>query len=557
MGKEQKNSRVNLCILSFIIILVAYSPHLQSEMQLGHDDWFHFHRILSVASGLRQGIFPTKIHHLAGFGYGYGVGFFYSDFFLYIPALLMNLFNLPLDIAYRIFAFIIYAGIYASMFYCLQQLTGTKEYAFWGASVYLFSNKVLEAFYNTVGLGQMCAFVFFPMAIIGMYLFLKKDKKPILLMFGFIGLIYSHTISTFMAFVICCILVILNLKILLGDIGKMLNLFISVGVTAMVTASFWLPMLEQMKAQLLKVKAPWTASVENVLKFKDIVMEQGGLGYVVVFFLCFNAIMCVKTWIEKRKAEYQLTFVAMFIVILTMFKPFWYFMNEVLNIRFLQFPARFLAPVTVVIIADTAMRFREMNIEKLKVKFIPHIVLLSTFILSLGVFLGSYTWVSNEHINKAINNEIEAFGSGEEWLPIETDREEILDADLVFDNEGNKITGEKKKEYTRYVFTADLSKEYYDIPYIWYKGYGAVDADGNSYEISQNRTTGMVQVLMPEEKDGIATIEVYYKGTKYQKLAYFSSCVGVVSLIVYLIILKRDKDILSLVVRKIRNRNKE
>ena len=283
MKKRTMYSNLWIYLLSFIVILLAYAPHLQSEMQLGHDDWFHFHRILSVASGLRQGIFPVKIHHLAGFGYGYGVGFFYSDFFLYIPALLMNLFNMPLDIAYRVFAFIIYAGIYVSMFYCLKQLTGTKEYAFWGATVYLFSNKVLDAFYNTVGLGQMCAFVFFPMAIIGMYLFLKKDKKPVLLIFGFVGLIYSHTISTFMAFVICGMLVLLNLKTLLGDIRKILNLLISVGVTAMVTASFWLPMFEQMKAQLLKVKAPWTTSVENVLDLKEVIRGQGGVR------ICYNS----------------------------------------------------------------------------------------------------------------------------------------------------------------------------------------------------------------------------------------------------------------------------
>ena len=263
--------------------------------------------------------------------------------------------------------------------------------------------------------------------------------------------------------------------------------------------------------------------------------------------------MCIRKYFGKRKVEYQLTFIAVILVGLTMFTPFWYFMNVVLNIKFLQFPTRFLAPVTVVIIADTVMQWKKIEFERFKIKVISYIVLFGTFVLSFVVFSGSYTWVSDEHINKAINNEIEAFGSGEEWLPIETDREEILDADLAFDNEGEEVIGEKKKEYTRYVFTADLSKEYYDIPYIWYKGYGAVDTAGNSYEISQNRTTGMVQVLMPEEKEGTVAIEVFYKGTKYQKLAYFSSCVGVVFLIGYLIILKRDKDILSLMIKKIQN----
>ena len=69
-----------ICIASFVMVLLAYFPHFQSEMQQGHDDWFHLHRIYALASELRQGIFPVKIHHLAGYGYGYGVGFFYSNF---------------------------------------------------------------------------------------------------------------------------------------------------------------------------------------------------------------------------------------------------------------------------------------------------------------------------------------------------------------------------------------------------------------------------------------------------------------------------------------------
>lgn len=557
MEKKKRDSKVVLCIACFFVVLVAYFPHLQSEVQLGHDDWFHFHRILAVASELRQGIFPVKIHHLAGYGHGYGVGFFYSNFFLYIPALLINFFDLPLDVAYRIFAFIIYVAIFGSMFLCLYKLTDKKEYAFWGASLYVFSNKVLEAFYVTVGVGQMCAFVFFPMAIIGMYLFLKENKKPTLLMFGFIGLIFSHTISTFMAVVVCGFFVLFNIKTLFADARKMINLILSVCVTTLITTSFWLPMFEQMKAQTLKVKAPWTASVENVLTLKSVVVEQVGLGYVIVTLFVFNVIMWGRNFLKKRGGEHQFTFIALFLVLLIMFKPFWYFMNVVLNIRFLQFPARFLAPITVLIIADATIQFCSIKIEKSRIKFIPQMMLLCAFALFFIVFSDSYSWVSNEHINEVIDNKIAGFGSGEEWLPIGTDREEILDANLAFDNEGNKVFGEKKKGYTRFVFEADLEKEYYDLPYIWYKGYGAVDVQGNKFEFSQNPETGMVQIHMPKDAEGMTQIEVYYKGTKYQKLAYVTSIIGIILLIVYLVVLKGNKEILGKQILVERHRRKK
>lgn len=446
MKKRTVYSKMWICVASFIMILLAYFPYLQNEMVQGSDDWFHFHRIYALAWELKQGIFPVKIHHLAGFGYGYGVVFFYSDFFLYIPAILINILGISLNDAYRFFVFIIYVGVYCSMFYCVYRLTGKKEWAFWAASIYLYSNKVMEAFYSNMALGQMCAFVFFPMAIVGMYLFLEKEKKPILLMLGFIGLIYSHTISTFTAFLICMILVVFDFKILISDIRKVIHLVLSVGITALVTASYWLPMFEQMKAQLLKVKTPWTTSEQNVLKINNIIESRGGLGYIIVMFLLFNLLMFGVAYFKKQKGEYKFLLISVAMVLLTMYKPFWHFMNVGLNIEFLQYPARLLAPVTVIIIVDTVMILKDIGIEKNRMKYIPTVVLICSIILSYYTFMENFLNTGDDHINKAVNNEIAAFGAGEEWLPIMTDREEMIDAQIAFDNEGSAVTGEKSRD---------------------------------------------------------------------------------------------------------------
>lgn len=63
---------------------------------------------------------------------------------------------------------------------------------------------------------------------------------------------------------------------------------------------------------------------------------------------------------------------------------------------------------------------------------------------------------------------------------------------------------------------------------------------------------------MPEGGSGAEKIEVYYKGTKYQRLAYFTNCIGIILFLAYLIILKSNKDILPHKIKniylKIRNR---
>ena len=52
----------------------------------GSDDTFHLGRFYSLGMAIRNGIFPAQIRPILCYRYGYGEGFFYSDFFLYLPA---------------------------------------------------------------------------------------------------------------------------------------------------------------------------------------------------------------------------------------------------------------------------------------------------------------------------------------------------------------------------------------------------------------------------------------------------------------------------------------
>ena len=55
---------------------------------MGSDAPFHLARIESLNQALQMGIFPVKVHPSLAYSYGYGVGIFYPDFFIYLPAVL-------------------------------------------------------------------------------------------------------------------------------------------------------------------------------------------------------------------------------------------------------------------------------------------------------------------------------------------------------------------------------------------------------------------------------------------------------------------------------------
>lgn len=546
MENKRKETAV-LALFSIVLIILAFLPHMQKEMFSGSDDIFHYYRIKSVADGIANGIFPVKLHASAAYGYGYGVGFFYSDALLYIPAVLMAVFHVSLQNAYRVFAFLLYAGVFAGMYVPVRKLTSSRKSAVLAAGIYLFCNKVMESFYLTIAIGQMSALIFAPAAIIGMYLFLTRDKKPYMLIAGFTGLIYCHTISSFLAFCVCTVLVLIYGKELFRTKGKFFHLICAVVIVTGITSAFWLPMLEQMDAQLLKVKAPWTTSEQNVSSWETLLTGRDGLGYVVTFLFVFSVILTgilgkkkgLPT--EKRKGAAVLLGIAAGMGWLTTWYPFWHFMNSRLGIKLIQFPVRLNMMTTILIIAAFSILYAEIMKKTEWGRFAGVCILGCGILFSYQEYSGDYLKTDNTKIEQVVNGEVAGLGAGEEWLPMETQREYLTQPDTAVDDVGEAVWGSKEKGCTRFVFEADMSRKYYDIPYVWYKGYRAVDSEGNEFEINKNRETGLVQVWLPKGGSGMKDITVYYAGTKYQILAYVGTIVGILMCVGYVMINSRKE----------------
>ena len=195
-------------LYAFLTIFIAFSPYIRQDLIVGSDYPFHLARIETLAQNLSYGLFPNKIHVDLCYGYGYGVGFFYPDFFLYIPAIFMLL-GFSLEVAFKLFAGILLSAIFLSMFYCVYRLTFDRYAALAASAVFLFSNQVLGSFYYSFTLGTSTALIFIPLAICGMYLFLARDENPWMLGLGFTGLLYSHVLSTFLTVIICFILLLI------------------------------------------------------------------------------------------------------------------------------------------------------------------------------------------------------------------------------------------------------------------------------------------------------------------------------------------------------------
>ena len=272
-------------VLSLFTLLMVFSPYLRPDLVTGSDYPFHLARIETLAQNLRYGIFPTRVHVDLCYGYGYGVGFFYPDFFLYIPAFLQVM-GLSLEVAFKLFAGLIQTAIFLSMFACVYSLTRERHAALSCAILLVFSDLVLDSFYFSFTLGTSLGLVFLPPAICGMYLFLERDHSPRMLGIGFAGLLMSHVLSTTLALAVCFLLLLLHIRKLFASPARLLSFALTILSVSGLTAGFWLPMLEQFLAQRYQVSQPWTWVDENVLYLNNL-FRSDGPGWMLLLIALF------------------------------------------------------------------------------------------------------------------------------------------------------------------------------------------------------------------------------------------------------------------------------
>lgn len=510
-------------IIAILSVFILFMPNLPKGIIAGSDSPFHLARIDSLKVEIMNGNFPAKVHSALAYNYGYGVGVFYQNYLLYIPALLRVL-GLSLELSYEIFALLLISGMYLSAFYSTYQIVEDKYAATLSAIGFIYSYQVLNTFYYDFSLGSTMGIVFMPLAIAGMIVFCVKDKSPILLGLGFLGLACTHTISAYMVFVICLIILIVYSKKLIKKPIRILQLALAAGCVLALTISFWLPMWEQFRQQIYKIAAPWAIPENNIITIKEL-FSNSSFGWVlfICFFLCGINILVKQRELSNKKLINTLFLIIIGIMLVQVLKPFWVVLRPVFNM--IQFPRRFMIVGAVLLIFMIALLAVQSKFWEKYKKIIIILYLFVTVCVGIGT-LYSRGIRYEDYSNRVIYNEIAGIGAGEEWLPLETTREMLTTPNLATADDGFEVIGEKQRG--RFTFKADSKKEYYDVPFVWYRGYKAVVSSGEELRMDKNPQTSLTRIYMPKEGnwEDELTITVWYDKTKIQKLSYTANIIS-------------------------------
>ena len=210
----------------------------------GHDMLFHLNRIEGIASGLRCGQFPVRIHASTLLGYGYAASEFYPELFLYIPAILRNM-GVSLCASVRVFEAGINLLAALSCYVSAKAIFDSRRTAVGASVLYTLCVYRLVNLYTRATLGESLAMIFFPLIIWSLYEVLRRDdgKWPLLAL-GMTGVCMSHLLSTLFSVLFCAIAAVFSLPKLMREKRRFLSILKAAAITVLCCVWFYVPMMQ-------------------------------------------------------------------------------------------------------------------------------------------------------------------------------------------------------------------------------------------------------------------------------------------------------------------------
>ena len=511
-----KNNKIVFIFFIIFLTLLSSLNLFHRGIILNHDINFHLHRILALTDYLKiHKYIPVYYTYLDGFGYGNGL--FYPDTFLFIPALL-NYIGISIELSYKIFVISINCLSILTMYLCVIRITKKKYCAYTSMILYACSIYRLIDLVERGSLGELMAFIFIPLVILGLYEILYgENKKSIFLTIGLIGLCLSHVISLYLVCISLTIVVLINIKCL-KDKKRLTNLILNIVISMLITSFFWMPMLEQIFSNKFNFLTNSSDFYNNIIP-------------ITALFIDFPLINIYKVWVPsgiglvyyyaiykyfrlkiKDKFLFSIVFIGIISILMATINFVWKIdlFTNIFNI--MQFPWRFYIISTCFLIISLCMIIKKMSINEIK------LIIIYTIVLFVG---NSLLYMKNVYLSEPLSNEI-MMG---EYLP------KNFNFDSINEYKNKNISYERKNEIT--IIEVKKEKETIEAPLIYYKGYKA--CGDKCYEVFKTEK-GLLGIKTNNEKD---TINVKYEGTSIQKISKYISFISICLMVIYL---KKNND---------------
>ncbi|MBQ6509522.1 MAG: hypothetical protein IJI07_08630 [Flexilinea sp.] len=478
-------------ILTGLTLTACYPLFNVQTYVRGEDMFFHLTRIKGLAESLRAGYFPVRDQLYWLRNYGYGVGFYYPDVFLYFPAV-MVLLGFDLLTAYKLFLGLCSFFSILSVWYTAFRMTKNRTTAYAAAVFMAYAAYRLSNLYYRGTVGETQAAVFFPLIILGLYeIFYGEIKKWPAFAFGFLGLLCCHVISLTMAAALTVLFLLTQLRKIFTDRRIITALLGSAVLVIGIGAFFWMPMLEQsltnpelrvnsvLAGEAAFNRTNYAFPVQNLLsRFKrwNFAFQADCIypGWSLLIVPLLGAAVGKKRDRTVKAADFMLIFSAVLIWMCTRAFP-WTWKIFLPFVTRIQFAYRLLLPATVLLCLSGAVYFTAV-IRDRKPFFMLGILALFCF------FSTAYPILQETVLNRTVDKNLFVMQdnrvSGAEYLPQGLDSDfPDKNADTVFipeNDPGLKITAHDRQRLSfrfSYELPEGSPEVKISVPLIYYTGF--------------------------------------------------------------------------------------
>ncbi len=518
------------------VMAVALSPLVSRYCINGHDLEYHLLRIESLKEGILIGRPFLKVNTLFFGGAGYASSMFYSDLFMHIPALL-RVFHVSIGKSFHIYTALIFVLTYLSTFYCVWKMSLSKFAGTVAATLLTLCPYHMDDMLVRTACGEGMAFIFLPFAIYGIFNVLYEEMdKPWVFGLGFGGLILTHPATFVITVCLGAAAFAFGIRRFTGEPKVFARLCVISVLTALVTSFQWLPMLEQFADSKFYVSNNWTDLLDASVGFADIASSTFPcVGFILIALVMPRFFLSRRDYPILGFVDTMIFFGLVFAVGATNIMP-WEKVGKYFG--FLQFPWRMFIMTSVLLAMADAILLKlfldRIRVERSAIVFEAALILVAGIAAQNAIVhqsensMGYYDYSDDYYSYKPYTGNVIAG----EWLPVTvTHSEDLIEQseEMIF-NDGT--FAEFTRDGAKIISKIDRAYDYVDVPFIFYKGYGAVitdDAQGaTKLEVTPDGRNGMCRVMLGGAK---GTLTVTYKGTIIQYISYIISAVFLLLLI--------------------------
>lgn len=539
-----KSKKICILIIFMVSILIMLFDAHNGYIK-GHDTDFHVSNISAIVDQLSWDNVTVQepLKYMAN-DFGYGTRFFYPPIPHLVAAYIVKFLSIfhinSITLGMRITQWITFFTSGITFFFLTQKVFKNKKIATILALFYMTVPYHLSEIFIRDAFSEMFIPIAIPLIIWGLLYLVEKDYKKFFLLFvgGYTLAIYSHIAMT--VYFTLMLLVTFFIVYVKEIFTKKHILYLSLASVCilLLTASFWMPMLEMKVLGSYGVFMPYFMTGKGDLRFSAIsileIFKIKPYGYdnvrfhlqmmvIILFFASIFFLFKNKLWKEKVW-RFFLAFTILAMIMITSLFP-WYYTPDLLQT--LQFPWRL-----VLYIAFGAIVIAGIVLKKFENK--KHFNKICFVLIALTIF-GAYYYTG--HLDETVVdlnniNYTRGVGNQAEYLPEKTlnhrDYYENRTNDIIIESGAADITI-TLNDVPDLVFEVETNETItIELPRLYYMGY-ALEVNGQDVELAES-DNGFLQATISES----GTYTLTYEKTTVMKIA---NCLSLGTFIILMIVI--------------------